>query len=847
MSVRKNLAARLVAAAVLAFAAASAGTALAQSDDEAKDLDELVARLRNPFFAKQADRDLQIVQLLLRRRSARADACLRELLGDTGAHPTVVEQIAIATLIDAEHRLLPELVDRLRREEGSELDRSLDLPILTYSDGPLVQRLVELARDADRAPEFRAKAVEFLGRTGSPEALDPLLDLWGGPQKDLREPAARAFERILPAGAATREEAVLLREAIRGVPFTEALRRIVRRLSARAETFGAASGVETDYVKLATQMLPSATLQQVLETYLVSSVPAVRAMAARRIAEFSYDSAETDGKVRAARACLDALRREDVESVELEILGALTARAQELRGAVGEEDLAAIVERVRLAGRASHAVRLASVRLVGELRDARAIAVMQETFSALKDGDVELRLALLDALQQAPGDFTAWLIERLGSETHTRVVRKLVVLLNRAEDPAALGAFRALLANHADQQVRWDVVKALGTLWASRQVAAARDALVELGLADADPTVRRTSAASLGSAGPGRDLVIAGLQKLLARESDAKVRQAAAKSIVDLDAAGAAANLLPHVADDAEIWRLFRDQLVEDVRRRDKTPERVLDAANVLVDHELARLAIDLLRQVGAAHGGLWESEGGRGEVLERLAGLLLEQGDPDAAKTVARELVDATPKAAAGPLRRAELLLATAYCRAGRREELRDARRMLDLLRYAEELSPAQRAEAAVELGDCMLRGADAIAAVHVLTPIVALRELPAATAKRAALLLEDARRRADDDRKQILGWVDALDGSGAGDARTRLAQFGPRATLHLAEALDDPGDAPRVRRLLRAAAIVTGRSLADVRDDSSPADVARIAAEARAALRAIAQRSADLPDGER
>src|SRR5687768_7522948 len=123
----------------------SARAVRADGDDEGKDLDELVARLRNPFFAKQADRDLQIVQLMLPRRSAREDGCLRDLLADTGANARVVEQTAIATLIDAGHRLPPEVVGRLRRESGSELDRALDLPLVVYSDASLVQRLAAFA------------------------------------------------------------------------------------------------------------------------------------------------------------------------------------------------------------------------------------------------------------------------------------------------------------------------------------------------------------------------------------------------------------------------------------------------------------------------------------------------------------------------------------------------------------------------------------------------------------------------------------------------------------------------------------------------------------------------------
>ena len=841
----------LIATALFAaLVAASAPMALAQSEDEpaGKDLDELVARLRNPFFAKQADRDLQIVQLLLRQKTAKADAYLRDLLADTGAHPTVVEQIVTATLISAEHRLLPEVVDRLRREAGSALDRSLDVAFVTYSDAGLVQRLVALASDDKRSVEFRVEAVEILGRTGNPEALDPLLDFWGGPRRELREPAAQAFERVLPVNAASREEAQIAREAIRGIPFSEALRRLVRKGAPRPVP-PASRDVEADYVRLATQMLPRATLQQVIESYLPSSVPAVRAMAARRIAEFPFENAEsTDEKVRAARECLAALRREDVEAVELELIAALTTRAMELRGAVAKDDLDALTARVRLGGRSSNAVRLASVRLLGDLREKDAVPVLRETFENLKDGDVELRLALLDALQQAPEDVTAWLISRLAVETHSRVVRKIVVLLNRASDPAAaIDAFTRLLASHSDQQVRWDVAKSLGTLWATRQLPAARDALMGAGLADIDATVRRTSAASLAADGPGRDRVIERLRKVLESDGDPKVVEAAAKSIVDLDEASAAKNLVAYFADNFEIWRLYRDHLVEDVRRRDKTPERVLAACDVLAEEGLRKLVVDLLTQVSAAHDGLWENEGGRGALLERLAGILLELGDPDGARATANELIELTPRDAGPPRRRAELLLATALCRSGRREELIDARRMLDALRFVEDLPPGGRAEASVELGDCLLRMSDSAAAVAVLAPVAARTDLPASLVKRASVLLDDAKRRAEEDRKRIATWVDALEGAQAADAQAGLREMGPRAALHLVSLFDEAKDAPSVRKLLRACAFLTGKSVGELKDDAAAADIVKVSDEAKSALRAYAQRPGEPAPGAR
>jgi len=835
--------------AAVALVATSLVWARAEGDDVVgKDLDELVARLRNPFFAKQAERDLQIVQLLLRQKSAKSDACLRELLADTGAHPTVVEQIVVATLIDGEHRLLPDVVERLRRESGSDLDRSLDLSFVAYSDAAVVSKLAEYARDPARALPFRVEAVELLGRTGSPQALDPLIELWGGRQMELREPAARSFERILPIGAATREEAVAVREEIRNVPFAEAMRRLLRRKAGAAKAARVGDGgaqAEHDYVRLATQMLPKATLPQLIESYLGSSVSAVRAMGAKRIAEFPFDAADgADGRVRASRECLAALRREDVEACELELLGALATLAPELRGAVGEADLAALTNRVRLTGRTSNAVRLAAVRLVGELRDARAVSAVQESFTALGDGDVELRLAMLDALQQSPGDLNAWLISRLHIETHSRVIRKLVVLLNRAEDPAAIDAFRGLLAKHPDQQVRWDVAKALGTLWAGRQLVAARDALMADGLADADPTVRRTSAAALGSPGPGREAIIARLSKSLVDDSDAKVREAAAKSIIDLDEIAAARNLLPYVADDPEIWKLFRDRLVEDVRRRDKTPDRVLAAADELRGNGLSRLAVDLLTQVSQEHDGVWEGDGGRGAVLERLASLLIDQGDPDAAAAVAKELVAAASHDAGAPRARAELLLATAHCRSGRRDELLAARRSLESLHKDAALPADRRDEAEIELGDCLLRLDEPLAAQATLAAVCAKEGLPTALSKKAAMLLEDAARKTAEQKKRIVVWIETLD---AAASQKSLRDQGARAAPYLLDALEEAKDRGGARRTIRAASIVCGKDLGVPAENASAGDFAKAVEDARSELRRVIDEAAASAGGSR
>jgi hypothetical protein len=370
---------------------------------------------------------------------------------------------------------------------------------------------------------------------------------------------------------------------------------------------------------------------------------------------------------------------------------------------------------------------------------------------------------------------------------------------------------------------------------------------MELGLVDPDATVRRTSAAALGSAGPGGDVIVARLKSVLVNDVDAKVRQTAAKSIVDLDETSAAKNLLPQMADDPEIWRLFRDRLIEDVRRRDKTPERVFAASDVLAGAGLNRLAIDLLTQVSAARDGLWEGDGGRGAVLERLAALLLDVGDPDAAKSVAQECIDGAPRDAAAPRARAELLLAMARCRGGRLDELRVARRSLEALRASEALPRDRRAEAEVELGDCLLRLDDPVDAKSTLAAACAKGDMAPRLAKKAEMLLDDARRRVDEERKRVLAWIDAMDGDGAAEARSALREFGVRGAPYVLDALDDAKAVSRIRALLRVASIVAGRTFVEPAENAPAADLASAVTDARSALRAAIERAAGGASGVR
>ena len=101
--------------------------------------------------------------------------------------------------------------------------------------------------------------------------------------------------------------------------------------------------------------------------------------------------------------------------------------------------------------------------------------------------------------------------------------------------------------------------------------------------------------------------------------------------------------------------------------------------------------------------------------------------------------------------------------------------------------------------------------------------------------------------DRKRIAAWVDALDGPQAAEAQAGLAELGQRAALHLVFLIDEAKGAPAVRKLLRACAVVTGKSAGELKDDATAAEMTRVCDEAKSALRAFAQRAVEPPGGSR
>ena len=827
-----------LSAALLFLAATIAGgaTPAAQAQDDpaearavASDLDRL---RNNTLWAGKPDRVRTNVIALLERRSARADAALRELLLDPRTHVNVVEQIASVTLLVTPHRLLDDTVERLRIDTGTDLERHLESALL-HADIDVVARLGELARDVARSVAYRATAVRLLGRTGDAAAFPTVIELWTSPERELRDAARAAFDAIVPGGADTPEDARAFVDGLRrdDVPLIEALRRLLRdRSKPAAAPVAQGAGLQA-YTDLALAMLPKATLDQLLHLYVLGSPdPQVRAAAVERLATYAYDdSSDPDSRVRAARALFLALRREDASVVERAIIGTLAALAPAVRGSVDTEELDAVLARVRPAGSVPRETRLLATRLVGELRDERGVPALEEAYRGLADGDAEARLAILDALQEIPVDRTAWLVESVRGERQPRILRKLVVLLGRSRSPASVAAFAALLGDttNTDADTRRETAQALAAVWATRQDDAALRALVAPGLVDPDAGVRATAAGALGIAGPGRDVAMEGLLRAVRLDTDAGVRRAAARSVLLLDEEHATARLMDQFSAGDDVFDVYRTHLVETLRR-DQSPDRVLAASDELVAARLRPFAVLLVQAASDASG---DDVRGRGRVRERLARLYLDEGRSAEAERIARALAGPDSKDDAAR-DRAELILARALTASGEAQQLREAERRLRALRGTARLDAAADVEAAATLGDCLLRSGDAMGAADVLA--VDVRDAPAPVRLRLEQLRADAAQRIDGERRRVLALVDQLAGPDAAAARAALAAapFSGDAAWHLDRELAGTRDFATVRRLLVAVEVVTGVAPPTLADDASADRVAQVVAAARAAL---------------
>ncbi len=817
--------------------------AAAEAEDRAR-IEDLVQSLNNPVVARVPDELRQRIDRLLAARHPLAREALRAILRDTGARTAVVEQIVVGVLIDPHASdLVDDVVERLRIEQDSALAQRLDEPLLRWADTALVRRLAELAVDPARTRAYRLTAIGALGRTGHGAALAPLLDLWNARDAEVRLAASRAFVRIVPF-VSSKDEAAAVLAQLEGdaLPLAEIFRRRLRELGA-PHTAVRQSSYEAEYVALARAALPRLPLEDVLRLGLASPLPDLRSAAAARLLSYPFD-AEADpaaARIAAGKALLDALREEESATPESDLLDALFPLAAAVRENVSDDEMRALTSRVRAGGRTPLAVRRAAIRVLGALRDPRPVAVLEQEFDALRDTDPEVRIELLDALAASARDVTGWLSRRALEERDVRVARRMVLLLGQATDPAAAEVFVALVRDaHPDDTVRYYAAQALARLWAYDGLVEARDALVRYGLSDPALAVREVSVNGLANARPGdRAPVLAALERALARpDEDAKVRVAAARALLDLDAAGALARLAPHFVHGA-VWDVYRARRVEDLRGAHVSVEDILHESDALwtMPLEGARpRALDLLQAVVDAGTGLYEGRSGRGVVRERLARRLIEAGRPLEACAVAESLL-AQPPRDDDPRVRWRLLLARAQRATGVTERVQKAER--DLLALAGEpgVSPDTRALAVLERAHALLLLGDPSEAQRALA---AIDELAAARfdeedVARLRRLRADAKAGSDAERARVLELAQALDTRQ--DAREALAALGWRAARQIDDLLGGAPDLARARPLVRAAGVLVGRELS-LAETATPAQVAEAVREARLALSAYLTR---------
>jgi hypothetical protein len=820
-------------------------------------VEETIARLRNPsaVFLRDPDRVRTLVAQLMAARSLRADEVLASILSDTAAHPNVVEQVATAAVLDPDVRLLGPLLERIRVDAGSELDRRL-LPLWAKADAELVTRLAAFAADPGRAGPVRRTAVRVLGLTGSAAALDPLLGLWNSPDAQMRDAARAAFEHVLPIGVSTPEAAKAVVEQMRrdDLPLHEVLRRsLAERVRQSSRSPATDAGSREAYLRLAQAMIGQASILQIADFWVAGSPdPEVRAIGARALGEALaaldrpagasagpqlspvLTAGESPERLRrhAARALFDALRREPDARAEEAILRALVAAAGSVRGSVTDDDVRAVAARVGAGTPSSDDRRILAARICAELRDARFAAPLEGTFDALAGASADLRLALLEALQTVPEDRAAWIVPRARTEGDVRVLRRLLSMLARSRSPESVACFRELLGRHGDPGVRADCASALGTQWAASSSQPARDALAEVGLKHADADVRRTAVAALGFPGPGSETLLPVLRGLASDDPDVAVRLASGKAVLDLDEAGGGRSLIALFPAHPELWDLWRERLLEGLASRETTPDRLLEAVEALDVAAQGTLATELLLAAANSREKGWQDATGRGRVRERLVRLLLAQGRPRDAEVWARNLLEGGAKEPE-LLRRWEILLARSLVNSGEATRCADAETRLLALRKAPELPAAVSAEAAVVLGDARLRLDDATGAVAVLEGDFSAAGDTVRIER--DILLEKARTRAAAEKTAVFALVDDLlgaDPARAAAAATALRGLARKAAVPLRDALGVVDDAAQIRRLLRAADAVLPQPLPALPEGADPGALGNAVKAAREAL---------------
>ncbi len=830
---------------VLVALGAAAPSALAQPVEDESYIVEKATSLRNPTLARRPIVLFVTVQKVLQADSRRADDVLRAILGDLSDRRIVaVEQIMRATIVGPHRRLLPEIVERLRIEGESETALEAYGALGVNADSELSAALTELVADTERAVAFRGIALRMLWRTGRSAAVAVLADYWEQAEPDLKAEAALGFQHLVP-GVTTPEQARAYVQSFRDgqFPEREALRTHADELWKVAQGVPEPREVpDQDYYEASLlALLPRATLDQVIEIYLDPRSLTLCEAGVLRLADFPFkDGDEIVDRRRAGETLLQLLPVDLDERVELAVIETLGGLTAGLKGYVNREQYEQLSRRVKRPALYSRGIQRATIRFVGRLEDERGVTLLQERFDSLRDTDPILRLEILSALAHIKVPLTDWLILRAGGadgtsgEADKRVLVQLLAMLRTAKGDQVTSLYRRLLEEEdQDGDVQSVAVKGLGNLWTHDQLPAARAALVELGLKSPEPLARQRAAEALGapsSAGGDDEAVVSALLAALDDEQLPGVREAIASAVIALDLPGSTWHLLGHFRDPrAEIWRIYRERLLDDAVSN-VDPIKVLDAADLLAKSELGSRAMDLLGEAAKKRPGLWPATSGeravkRGSIRARLVEELLVHGGSREALPIARELAETVAQKSDPELYWRFLLARTLRQLAGpdvTAPELGDAKRELEaLVKKGALLEPALLARVLYELAALMATRGDYAYAVDVLERLDALTgEIPSDVVASRAATDEAWLSAAAKERDNVTALIDDLvsgDPVKEAAADQALQELGPRAALHVRNALPELAAAPsviappqrkNVLRLLSAARVVARKS---------------------------------------
>lgn len=804
-----------------------------------------------PLYARNPARRVNLIRDLLDSGVAAAEDGLREILLDSriaGSDP-LLEQIAVTVLDRGGHGLLDDVLRRVARETGSgRLAESLSGQWRSFAAVPgNVDRVRDLALDEGASPRLREEAVRTLGAFRHPSALRDLHALWTTGSDELRPLARDAFAKILNAPDLTPQRAGELVQQVEELGLAEVLRRELANWPEveplRADDWKA------QYLELARGLLDPLDVERALARKLLESPSEeIRLSAARAFGRATFESAER--RARVVEALLAAVPSAPTEDVSIALVEALLNPS--LRTALPDALPSAAQDRVDswLVNRTRHAraLRMVAVEFVAVLGDDRFLPLLHEAYAAEGDGDVELRLAVMDATVAIAPERIDWLVEQLAREHDVELVEHLILALGRAgttDDEAGRRVVGVLAARvgASDAQdparVRRVTTAVLANLWSTLREGydAARTALVAA-LADPDSQVQEAAANALANVRAGEDhaspVVQSILDALLATLTDAdrdlapEVRLAVTKALLDLSGPTAVERLLPALEDEA----VRRPYVAFVVQRAlaEGDPSRLLADVDLLVSDDLEEPSASLrtgwaVELLDAAVRGrdtetgvrLWDAapeQGGRGAVRRRLARLLLQE--QELARALA--LLEDLPGNGQDP--EGDLLRAEALRRAGDRQSLTAAFELLRSLRERNrEAREARRepplrptARVAVELARLWLglERPRPNLALDALAADVPGEDADDALRREHTRLVEQAQAVRGELLTHFEGLVGRLDESDD-EARTELRGDArvPRFLLDcLAEAEDG---SVRQRSLVQVGELVVGRSFLD------------------------------------